>query len=65
MSTPFTSNIELEGTALILLGRNQDRDALVILADSTESLKDAVKQLTSGDFRTGLVDDFVGVYKTE
>ena len=65
LSTPFTSNIELEGTALILLGRNQDRDALVILADSTESLKDAVKQLTSGDFRTGLVDDFVGVYKTE
>ncbi|MFB3120204.1 MAG: hypothetical protein ACE1Y2_06715, partial [Stenotrophomonas maltophilia] len=65
LNTPFTSNIELEGTALILLGRNQDRDALVILADSTESLKDAVKQLTSGDFRTGLVDDFVGVYKTE
>ncbi len=65
LSTPFTSNIELEGTAIILLGRNQDRDALVILADSTESLKDAVKQLTSGDFRTGLVDDFVGVYKTE
>lgn len=65
LSTPFTSNIEVEGTALILLSRNQDRDTLVILADSTDSLKDAVKQLTSGDFRSGLVDDFVGVYKIE
>ena len=65
LSTPFTSNIELEGTALILLERNQDRDALVILADSTDSLKNALKQLSSGDFRSGLVDDFVGVYKTE
>ena len=65
LSTPFASNIELEDTALILLDRNQDRDALVILGDSTDSLKDAVKQLTSGDFRSGLVDDFVGVYKIE
>ena len=65
LSTPFTSNIELEGTAIILLDRNQDRDALVILADSTDSLEGAVKRLTSGDFRSGLVDDFVGVYKTE
>ena len=56
LSTPFTSNIELEDTALILLERNQDRDALVILADSTDSLKDALKQLTSGDFRSGLVE---------
>ncbi len=65
LSTPFTSGIELDGTALILLDRNQDRDALVILADSVDSLQDAVKQLTSGDFRSGLVDDFVGVYKTK
>ena len=64
LSTPFTSNIELEGTSLILLNRSQDRDALVILADSTGSLKDAVQQLTSGNFRSGLVDDFVGVYKS-
>ena len=65
LSTAFASNIEQEGTAIILLNRNQDRDTLVILGDSTGSLKDAVKQLTSGDFRSGLVDDFVGVYKTE
>ena len=65
MSTPFASNIALDDTDLILLDRNQDRDAPVILGDSTDSLEDAVKQLTSGDFRSGLVDDFVGVYKTE
>ena len=65
LSTPFTSDIELEGTAVILLARNQDRDALVILADSTDGLTKALNQLTSGDFRKGLVDDFVGVYKTE
>ncbi len=65
LSTPFTSNIELKGTAIILLDRNQDRDALVILADSTHSLKDAVEQLSSGDFRSGLVDDFVGVYQSK
>ena len=65
LSTPFTPSIELEDTSLILVDRNQDRDALVILADSTDSLKDALKQLTSGDFRSGLVNDFVGVYQTK
>ena len=65
LGTPFTSDIEPEDTSLILLDRSQDRDALVILADSADSLKETVKQLTSGDFRSGLVDDFVGVYKTK
>ncbi len=62
---PSTPDLDPGGTSIILLNRSQDRHVLVILAQSTDDLQDTVKLLASGDFRTGLVDDFVGVYKTE
>jgi hypothetical protein len=37
---------------------------VVVLAHSEDALSNAVSQLGSGDFRSGLVDDFVGVYQT-
>ena len=65
LTAPFTPGIPLEGTSAILLHRSGDRDVLVVLAHTPEGLADMVKQLDSGDFRNGLVDDFAGVYKTE
>jgi hypothetical protein len=61
---PSTQEIDPKGTSLILLNRSQDRHVLVVLAHSEDALANAVSQLQSGDFRSGLVDDFVGVYKT-
>ena len=65
LSISSASGIPLEDTSIIVLNRSQDRYALVVLADSSESLTDAIERLASGEFRSGLVDDFVGVYKTE
>ena len=65
LSLSFAPDIPLEGTAIILLYRSGDRDVLVILANEPEALVGPVKALGSGNFRNGLVDDFVGVYKTE
>jgi hypothetical protein len=62
---PATSEIPLAGTSLIVLNRSQDRYVLVVLAHSEAALTSAVERLRSGNFRSGLVDDFVGVYKTE
>jgi hypothetical protein len=61
---PATQEIDPNGTAVILLNRSQDRHVLVVLAHSDDALAGAVSQLGSGDFRSGLVDDFVGVYQT-
>ena len=65
LSIPSVSNIPVEGTSVILLDRSQDRHVLVVLGHTRETLADAIDRLSSGDFRTGLVDQFVGVYKTE
>jgi hypothetical protein len=65
VNVPSLSDIPSEDTSLILLNQSQDRYVLIVLAQSEEDLSDAMEQLVSGDFRSGLVDDFVGVYKTE
>jgi hypothetical protein len=64
LSIPSASEIPVEDTAVIALSQIQDRQVLLILAESPEGLDQAIDQLTSGDFRTGLINDFVGVYKT-
>jgi hypothetical protein len=61
---PATQEIDPAGTSIILLNRSQDRHVMVVLAHSEDALSNAVSQLGSGDFRSGLVDDFVGVYQT-
>lgn len=65
LTAPFTPGIPLEKTAVLLLDRSGERDVLVVLADTPEGLETIVKQLNAGTFRTGLADDFAGVYKTK
>jgi hypothetical protein len=65
LRTPFTPDIPLVDTGIILLHRGQERHILVILGDSPGTLAGLVKRLGSGNFRDGLVADFVGVYRTK
>ena len=64
LTAPFAPGIDPEGTAVLLLHRAGDRDVLVLLADTPEGLEGMVKELSAGTFRTGLADDYAGVYKT-
>ncbi len=63
LGTPFVHDMDLEGTSVIVLDQNQDRYVLVILADTPETLTDAVTGLIVGEYRGDLVSDFVGVSK--
>ena len=65
LRTPFTADMDAGGTGVILLQATEERHVLVALADSRASLDELVSQLQSGDFRDGLVGDFVGVYRFE
>lgn len=62
--TPFAPDIAPEETAVAILHQSSGRQVLVILADTPDSLAGVLDQLGSGDFRDGLLGDFVGVYKT-
>jgi hypothetical protein len=63
--TPFTPDADPDATAILLLHQSRDRDVLVILASSDQGLTDLTARISSGRFREQLVDDFVGVYKTQ
>ena len=63
LGAPFAPDLGLEGTAITVLDRNQDRHVLVVLGDTPETLTDAVTRLFVGEFRGDLVSDFVGVRK--
>ena len=65
LSVPSISDIPAAGTSLILLNQSQDRHVLIVMGQSEGDLSSAMDRLSSGGFRAGLVDDFVGVYKTE
>ena len=65
LTAPFAPGIDLEDTAVLLLHRAGDRDVLVLLADTPEGLEGMVRKLSAGTFRTGLADDYAGVYKTQ
>ena len=62
LRTPFTPDIATDGTAIILLHRTRERHVLVILGHSESTLLDTIDRLNSGTFRSGLVDDMLGVY---
>ena len=63
LGTLFAPDLDLEGTSVTVLDQNQDRYVLVILADTPETLTDAVTSLIVGEYRGDLVSDFVGVSK--
>ena len=62
--TPFAPDIAPEDSAIAILHQSSGRQVLVILADTPDSLAGVLDQLASGDFRDGILGDFVGVYKT-
>ncbi len=64
LRTPFSTDIEREDTALVLLHKGQERRVLAVLGDSQSSLVNIISQLKSGKFRDGQVSDSIGVYKT-
>ncbi len=61
LGTPFATDLERDGTSLTVLDRSGDRDVLMVLADGPETLHRAVGSLLAGEFRAGLVSDFVGM----
>ena len=63
LRTPFTPDIVIEGTAIVLLHTSSDRQVLVVLGDSQAQLAQTVAALGSGQFRSGLVSDSLGVFK--
>ena len=64
LSTPFTQDLGLAGNGIIVLDRGQDgRYVLIVLADTPEILAATVAALISGEYRSGLLGDFVGVHK--
>ena len=62
LRTLFTPAIGRDGTAVAVLHRSGQRRVLVILGDTAEEVAGVLDRLGSGDFRDGLVGDFVGVY---
>jgi hypothetical protein len=64
VGTPFTAELPLGQTAVLVLHRSHERNVLVALADTPETLGGLVGRLSpTGDFRIGLVDELVGVYR--
>ena len=63
LGTPFVTELALQGTAVFLLDQDQERDMLVILADTPQTLAGAVGRMFTGDYRGDLLSDFLGVYK--
>jgi len=61
LGTPFTPELDPQGTFVTVLDQNQDRHVLVVLADSPRTLFGAVNRLLDGEFRGDLVTNFVGV----
>ncbi len=61
LGTPFAPELGLEGTAVTVLEQNQDRQVLLVLADTAETLTEAASRLLTGEFRNDLVSDSVGV----
>ena len=64
LRTTFTPDVTLDGSAVLALYRTKDRYVLVLLGHSEDTILSMVDRLTSGAFRNGLVNDFVGVYET-
>ena len=62
--TPFAPDMAPEGTAVAILHRSAERQVLIILGDTPDSLTGVLDRLDAGTIRDGLLGDFVGVYKT-
>ena len=64
LGAAFALELELARTGVLVLDHGrEDRYVLIVLADTPETLAATVAGLVSGDYRGGLVSDFVGVQK--
>ena len=64
VGTRFTAQLPRSQTAVLVLHRSQERNVLVVLADTPDNLGSLVARLSpGGDFRVGLLDELVGVYR--
>ncbi len=61
LHTPFTPDLNPQGTALISLQAQDDRHILIVLADSLDTLADTMARLESGEFRDVIVSDLLGI----
>ncbi len=64
ISLPFASELDREGTRIILLHRDGDRYVLVVLADTPAALSGAVGSLFNDTFRNDLVSNNLGLSKS-
>ncbi len=62
ITTPFAPPILKEGSGLLYLDTQAGRRVLVVLAESPAAVDRLVKLLGTGEFRSGLVSDAVGLY---
>lgn len=59
--TPFSPDLEPQGSALISLQAQDSRHILIVLADSLATLEDVAGRLESGEFRDVIVSESLGV----
>ncbi len=65
ISVPGASDISREGTAVVTLFQTGDRQVLLILGDTAKTVSSAISKVTGDTLQQGLVNDSVGVYKTQ
>ena len=61
LRTPFSPDLDLQGSAIISLQSQDDRHILIVLADTVDTLRDATARLESGSFRDVIVSEMLGV----
>ncbi|MBI2867090.1 MAG: hypothetical protein HYX97_01995 [Chloroflexi bacterium] len=59
--TPFTADLNRTGTQLFALTSSAGRYVVLVMAENEVSLRDAVEQMRSGNFRRHLVSDSLSI----
>ena len=65
ISLPGASGVSREDTAVVALFQTGGRQVLLILGDAADTVSTAISKVTAGNLQEGLVNDSVGVYKTQ
>ena len=65
LRTPFSPDLDPQGSAIISLQSQEDRHILIVLADTVDTLRDATARLESGAFRDVIVSEMLGVIAPE
>jgi hypothetical protein len=65
LRTPFSPDLDPQGSAIISLQSQEDRHILIVLADTVDTLRDATARLESGAFRDVIVSEMLGVIVPE